>query len=613
MTEPARRSGVQTARSSGRTTRPEVVRALLQLSRRYRWTVPVLVVLGLLSSLAEGIGIGLLIPLFDHMLAHNAAAPSGPFASLMQSAAGWIPDEARVAVLGSTSVLLIVLKSLILFASVWLGNWVNSRITHDLRVALFGRMLAMDYGAFVGSDQGRLVSVVQSQTQRTSEALTVLVKLIGAACTMFVFALLLVLISWPLTVTVVLGVLLVSLIMRHMTQRANRHGQIFADAYALLAGRIVEGLAQMRTIRLFGQEHREQERFCFNSTAVRQAFLRTSLTSGIIPPLAELLYLPLFLIVLLVAWHAQIGLPSLLAFLALLYRTQPRLKDFDYARVNLGTYGGAIRQVAEQLSPQAASSARCGTTPFTGLRQEIVFERVSFSYRANGADAPAVAEVSLRIGKGEAAALVGGSGAGKSTLVNLLCRLYRPDQGEIRIDGVPLAELDLASWRARIGFAGQDVELMTGTISENIAYGRPDADMAAIERAARLAHADHFIASLPHGYETRVGPRGLSLSGGQRQRIALARALLREPDLLILDEATNALDGLTEQTIQETIEELRGRSTIILIAHRLSTVRLADWVVTMMDGRVVEQGRPQDLLRRDGLYARLHALQVADG
>jgi subfamily B ATP-binding cassette protein MsbA len=366
----------------------------------------------------------------------------------------------------------------------------------------------------------------------------------------------------------------------------------------------------MRTIRLFGQEHAEQEQFCRNSTAVRQAFVRTNLIAGITPPLAELLYLPLFLIVLLVAWHAQIGLSSLAAFLALLYRMQPRLKDFDHARVTLGTYGGAIRQVAEQLSAQAASRAHSGVIPYGGLREAIVFERVSFSYRSNGTEAPAVAEVSFRVDKGEMLALVGGSGAGKSTLVNLLCRLYEPDRGEIRVDGVPLAELELASWRRRIGFAGQDTELMTGTIGENIAFGRPGADGAAIERAARLAHADRFIAALPQGYETRVGPRGVTLSGGQRQRIALARALLREPDLLILDEATNALDGLSEQAIQQTIEELRGRLTIILIAHRLSTVRLADRVVTMMEGRVIEQGRPEDLIGRDGLYARLHALQV---
>jgi ATP-binding cassette, subfamily B, bacterial MsbA len=589
----------------------QVIRGLLRFTRDYRWALPGLVVLGMLASLAEGLGIGLLIPMLDHLL-DDGAAPAGPFAHLMQQIGGWIEGDSRLAVLGALIILLIVVKSLILFADVGLATWLNGRVTHDLRVALCRRMLGMDYGDFSRADQGRLVSVIESQTHRTSEALTVLSTLIGAACTVVIFTLLLLLISWPLTVTVVLGVLLVSLVMRRLTARANRHGETFVDAYGVLTGRIVEGLAQMRTIRLFGQERWEEGRLARDSDAVRQAFVRTNLTAGMIPPLAELLYLPLFLAVLLVAWQLDIGLSSLFAFLVLLYRMQPRLKDLDHARVTLGTYGGAIRQIAEQLAPEAAPRPASGTRPFCGLAQEIVLDRVTFSYGRAGAALPAVSEVSLRIGKGEVVALVGGSGAGKSTLVNLLCRLYDPQEGQIRVDGVPLAELDLASWRARIGFAGQDAELMSDTVAENIAYGRPGADTAAIERAARQAHADQFIAALPEGYGTRLGPRGLSLSGGQRQRIALARALVREPDLLILDEATNALDGLSEQAIQETIEELRGRLTIVLIAHRLSTVRLADRVVAMMDGRVIEQGRPQELLRRDGLYARLHALQVAD-
>jgi ATP-binding cassette, subfamily B, bacterial MsbA len=265
----------------------------------------------------------------------------------------------------------------------------------------------------------------------------------------------------------------------------------------------------------------------------------------------------LFLAVLLVAWQLEIGLSSLFAFLVLLYRMQPRLKDLDHARVTLATYGGAIRQIDEQLAPEAPPRPASGTRPFAGLDREIVLDRVTFGYGRGGP--PAVSEVALRIARGEVVALIGGSGAGKSTLVNLLCRLYDPQAGEIRVDGVPLAELDLAAWRARIGFAGQDAELMSDTVAENIAYGCPGADMGAIERAARQAHADGFIAALPEGYATRVGPRGLALSSGQRQRIALARALLRAPDLLILDEATNALDGLSEQAIGETIEELRGR------------------------------------------------------
>jgi subfamily B ATP-binding cassette protein MsbA len=260
MTEADQPSGGRSTRSIGSAKRFDgVLRALLRFSRPYPWALPGLVVLGLLASFAEGLGIGLLIPLLDQLVGGGGTVPSGPFAHWMQQAVLSIADEARVAMLGSLMIVLIVLKSLILFADVGLATWVNGRITHDLRLALYRRMLAMDYGEFARSDQGQLVSGIESQTHRTSDALTVLATLIGAACTVVVFTLLLLLICWPLTITVMLGVLLVSLVMRRMTQRANRHGETFVDTYGVLAGRIVEGLAQMRTVRLFGQERREEE------------------------------------------------------------------------------------------------------------------------------------------------------------------------------------------------------------------------------------------------------------------------------------------------------------------------------------------------------------------
>jgi subfamily B ATP-binding cassette protein MsbA len=207
-------------------------------------------------------------------------------------------------------------------------------------------------------------------------------------------------------------------------------------------------------------------------------------------------------------------------------------------------------------------------------------------------------------------ALVGGSGAGKSTLINLLCRLYDPTAGEIRVDGVRLVDLDLASWRRRIAIAGQDADLLAGTIRDNIGYGDPEADDARIAAAAEKANIRDFIESLPQGYDTPVGLRGTQLSGGERQRIALARALLRDPEILILDEATNAVDHISEAEIQRTLERLAGRLTIIVIAHRLSTIRRANRVVVMREGRIVEQGSRGELLKRQGAFSELHELEA---
>jgi subfamily B ATP-binding cassette protein MsbA len=213
--------------------------------------------------------------------------------------------------------------------------------------------------------------------------------------------------------------------------------------------------------------------------------------------------------------------------------------------------------------------------------------------------------VSLEIRRGEITAIVGPSGAGKSTLINLLFRLYDPVRGTILVDDVPLSELELAGWRTRLAMAGQDAELLTGTVFENIAYGNPSADRAAIAAAAKQADAHGFIERLPCGYETRVGERGLRLSGGQRQRIGLARALVRKPDILVLDEATNSMDSISERVVQDVLKRLRGSVTIIVIAHRLSTVDAADQVIVLHEGQVVEWGRPDDLLCRGGHFLRL--------
>ena len=590
--------------------RSRVLPALLSFARPYRWVLPALAALGLVASFAEGLGIGLLIPLVDTLLGDAPSAPAGPFAHLMQALGAHVGENLRLIVLGIGILGLISVKACVIWGYAVLAARLNGRVTHDLRLALFSQLVRVRYGSIATADQGHLANVLEAQTYRTSEALMVLSNLIGAACTVLVFALLLLLISWPLTLIVAAGVGLVSLFVRMMARRARHHGDALVLAYAELTGHIVESLGQLRTIRLFGQEVSQTTRFERTSDTLRRSFVRAEATTGVIAPTTELLYLPVFLLVLLIAWRFGIGLPSLLAFLVLLYRMQAPLKALDHARVALGTYDAAVREVTALLERTRIPETAGGGRPFVALERQVAFDRVSFSYDG---ERLAVSDVSFRIDKGEVLALVGGSGAGKSTLVHLLFRLYEPDAGMILVDDVPLAELELRAWRQRLAFAGQDADLFSGSVLENIAYGRPTAAREAIERAARLAHADHFIAALPHGYETRVGPRGLSLSGGQRQRIALARALVREPDLLILDEATNALDGLSERAIQETIEELRGKLTIILIAHRLSTVRVVDRVVVMMEGRLAEQGRPRELLRRGGLYARLHALQIAGG
>ena len=251
---------------------------------------------------------------------------------------------------------------------------------------------------------------------------------------------------------------------------------------------------------------------------------------------------------------------------------------------------------------------RADARPFSGLEREIVYDGVSFGYRAGD---HVLQDVSFRVPRGSVVALVGPSGAGKSTLVDLLGRFYEVGEGAITIDGTDIRDFEVRSLRRQLGIVSQDTVLFHDTVRANIAYGLDHVDDAALERAARAAHAHEFIQHLPKGYDTVVGERGAELSGGQRQRISIARAILRDPPILIFDEATSALDTESERLVQAAIERLLAGRTVFVIAHRLSTIRKADQILVLENGRVVERGDHRALLDEGGLYSRLYALQAA--
>jgi ABC-type multidrug transport system fused ATPase/permease subunit len=332
-----------------------------------------------------------------------------------------------------------------------------------------------------------------------------------------------------------------------------------------------------------------------------------------IKPLMDIIYTPIFIGALLFASAAGFSLPSLLTMLVILYRVRTPVHEVQSLWVELAGLAGSIDNVLDLLNSADKPCVRSGHIPVRRFERQIEFRDVSFVFEGVGrsAAAPALQGVSLEIRRGEITAIVGPSGAGKSTLINLLFRLYDPLRGTILVDNVPLSELELSGWRQRLAMAGQDAELLSGTVFENISYGNPSADLAAIVAAAKQADAHGFIERLPSGYETRVGERGLRLSGGERQRVGLARALVRRPDILVLDEATNSMDSISERVVQDVLARLHASITIIVIAHRLSTVDAADHVIVLNQGQVVDRGRPDDLLRREGHFLRLFDCQLS--
>lgn len=585
------------------------IKILVGHLRRYPWVLPLVVGLGVAASLAEGFGIGLLIPFLSLLLERgDPAASAGIVTGITTWYASLFAEDVRLVAVATTIVLLVSAVCVIQFGYFRVLSWGATRVAHDLRTRLFGQYLATNDLFLERGAQGRQMNALEGGCFRVSQAVLSLCLMLVNGITALLFVVLMALIAWPMTGVVLAGGVAIGFVLRAASARCVVHGRNVERESAILSETAVQAFAGIRMIRIFGQEARESGRFADASARLSRSQFALEFTSRAMAPLIDFLSVPLLIGALLVAWYADYGLAILFPFLFLAFRLQRYAREFDVARVRFAATSMAVTEVVGELERTAPEALPAGRRRFTGLEERIVFDRVSFAHGRQGRRA--VSDVSLEIRRGETLAIVGGSGAGKSTVINLLCRIYDPSAGQITVDGVPLGDLDLAAWRRAIGFAGQDADLLPGTIRNNIAYGESDAGLPEVRAAAEQAGIREVIEALPEGYDTPVGVRGMQLSGGERQRIALARAVLRQPEILILDEATNAVDNATEAAIQTALRRLAGRVTMIVIAHRLSTTREADRVVVMKAGRIVESGARADLLERRGIFSELHEIEA---
>jgi ATP-binding cassette, subfamily B, bacterial MsbA len=567
-----------------------------------------IIALGALSSLSEGFGISLFIP-FLHGLEQPAFHPDTGIwlADALARLFSRVAPEHRLMVIAACIFGSILLKGLLSFSATALFGWIDMRITHRLRSSIFEQVLSVEYGFIEASPSGRLFNTLSTETWRTSDALSTLVDIIISICMITVYGTLLLLISWKLTLLVIMFMAMVSMVVRLLTRHVKTLSTDLTHANALFSKRMVQAIDGMKVVRAFGREGYEQKRFDTVSGRISRLVMKLIVAAGLVNPVYEILAGGLLVYVLFTTLQTPSGLAPLLVFIFVLYRLQPKIKELDEQRVKLSSLSASVEDVMSLLDCTASPYPVCGSIPIKGLKRGICFDRVFFHY--GNSERPALNDVSIFIPAGKTTALVGPSGAGKSTLVKLILKLYDPTAGEILVDDYSLKDLDLSLWRSHIALVSQDVYLFDATVKENIAYGRLDASTEEIVEAARRADAHGFISRLPDGYETEVGERGVRLSGGQQQRIAMARAFLRRPEILILDEPTSVLDTISEHLIQDALERLMQHCTVIIIAHRLSTIKRADHIIVLDEGHICEEGDLQDLLQRRGLFAKLHEMQ----
>lgn len=563
----------------------------------------------------------LLIPFVDALFAAGApapatGAPNGMDRLLDVTVHRWVdlggdPLEA----VGRVIVLLMVAfaaKNVFFFARAYLVARAEQAVSRDLRNRVYDHLLDLDLAFFGRIRMGQIVSRLTTEVETLRTVLTAeLGRLVSAAFEIAAAVAAMLLISWKLTLAAFVVVPAAMAVWVPLVRALRRRDHRTLDLGAEVNAHIQETLTGIRLVKSSSAEARERRRFHGLTESYFRTFLRAETLRTLGAPLTEMLAACGTVVLL---WYGarlvvagDLTGAQFVGFLGLSLKLYAPMKNL--ARFPATAQPGlvAAERVFEFLDAPVEIRDAPDAQRFPELREAITFEGISFAY---GSGDPVLRHVDLRVPKGTVLALVGPSGSGKSTLVDLLGRFHEPTEGRVALDGVDVRRIRIADVRGLLGVVSQDTILFHDTVRANIAYARPDATQDEIEEAARAAHAHDFIVRLPQGYGTVVGERGSRLSGGERQRLAIARAILRDPPILILDEATSALDADSERLVQDAIGRLLEGRTVIVIAHRLATVTRAHRIAVLDEGRIVEEGDHHSLLSRGGLYRRLHDLQL---
>ena len=566
--------------------------------------------LSLAAALFEGVSAGLLIPLVRGIIGMNFDFLKGSHA--MISVMDRLPMVFRSQTSILTALILIIFvsaitKNLLQYISSLIVSYQIRKLSHNLRVTIFTRYLSFGKLFFDINSPGHLANVLMGFTWRISQQLTTQQEILNSSLTVIIYLLIMFFISWKLTLTTLLLFPILHYLLNLIIKRIKANS-LFSIEYEKRLGREVSNaLSCIPLVKLCAQESCEIKKFSDLSATVEKIEFSMDKKRVLTAPLQEIFTISavlvlVFIMTLIATTQRTADVTTFLVYFYLIKRCSTAFGILSTSRSYLAVARGPIKEVENILNNKDKHFVPDGSKLFEGLKDRIDITNLFFSYK-KGVDV--LKGITFAVEKGKMVAIVGPTGAGKTTIINLLARFYDCPPSSIFIDGVDLRDFRLDTLRSHMAIVSQDDLLFDDTIRNNIAYGssRPVSDdkISDILRKARLAD---FIKHLPNGVDTYIGDRGVQLSGGEKQRIAIARALLREPDILILDEATSSLDSHTEELIQEAIEEMVKGKTTIVIAHRLSTIKNAHKIVVIEDGGVLEEGTLQEILEKRGAFYR---------